>query len=388
MFQAAEDASLDLHQLSRQLDITKSKVFLDKRNAAFLGSLMCSLNFVWSRGLPTAATNAITFWWNPDWFLSLDPEVRKTVLMHELWHVARLHIVRLDGRNPRYWNYACDIRINNDLEREGSSFYGVEDCWKDKSFDDAGIAAEEDIYDLITNQCDAATVGSWGDAGGEGDMIPLSNQEKQQVINTVVQAVHQAKLAGQAGNLPGSIEQVLNQFLEPVIPWQTVLMQFFTDLLNEDYSWKRPNRRYSDMYLPSRFTDDDRLTHLKYYLDVSGSISDADILRFNSEVKYIQEVLKPQRLSLIQFDDGIRSVKEFKEEDPFDEIKVIGRGGTSWAPVKEHIEEDPETTAVIVFTDLGFWDPITELKEDIPIIWVVQNNRNGRAPYGKHIHIK
>lgn len=388
MFQAVEDESLDLQQLSRQLDITKSKVFLDKKNAAFLGSLMCSLNFVWSRSLPTAATNAITFWWNPDWFLSLDPEVRKTVLMHELWHVARLHIIRLDGRNERYWNYACDIRINNDLEREGASFYGVENCWKDKSFDDTGIAAEEDIYDLITHQCDATTTGSWGDSGGDGDIIALSNQEKQQVINTVVQAVHQAKLAGQAGNLPGSIEQVLNQFLEPIIPWQTMLMQFFTDLLNEDYSWKRPNRRYQDMYLPSRFTDDGRLTHLKYYLDISGSISDADVIRFNSEVKYIQEVLKPERLSLIQFDDGIRAVKEFTEEDPFDEIKIVGRGGTAWAPVKEHIEKDPETTAVIVFTDLGFYDPITELKADIPIIWVVQNNPGGRAPYGRHIHIK
>ena len=386
MFQPTEDESLDLHALSKQLDITKSKVFLSEKNAAFLGSLMCSMNFVWSRDLPTAATNAITFWWNPDWFISLDPEVRKTVLMHELWHVARLHMVRLDNRNPRYWNYACDIRINNDLEREGSSFYGVEDCWKDKSFDDNGIAAEEDIYDLITNQCDAATVGSWGDSDGEGDMIPLTNQEKQQAINTVVQAVHQAKLAGQAGNLPGSIEATLNKFLEPVIPWQTILMQFFTDLLNEDYSWKRPNRRYSDMYLPSRFTDDGRLEHLIYYLDVSGSVTDAQALRFNSEVKYIQEVLKPQRLTLVQFDTCIQDVKEFKEEDPFDEIKIIGRGGTSFEPVRKHMLEH-HPTAAIVFSDM-WCEPMRPLDEEIPIIWVAIDNRTATVPFGKLIHIK
>ena len=386
MFQPAEDESLDLHALSKQLDITKSKVFLGEKNAAFLGSLMCSMNFVWSRDLPTAATNAITFWWNPDWFISLDPEVRKTVLMHELWHVARLHMVRLDNRNPRYWNYACDIRINNDLEREGSSFYGVEDCWKDKSFDDNGIAAEEDIYDLITNQCDAATVGSWGDPDGDGDMIPLTNQEKQQAINTVVQAVHQAKLAGQAGNLPGSIEATLNKFLEPVIAWQTILMQFFTDLLNEDYSWKRPNRRYNDMYLPSRFTDDGRLEHLIYYLDVSGSVTDAQALRFNSEVKYIQEVLKPQRLTLVQFDTCIQDVKEFKEEDPFDEIKIIGRGGTSFEPVREHMLENLPTAAII-FSDM-WCEPMQPLDEEIPIIWVAIDNRTATVPFGKLIHIK
>ena len=280
----------------------------------------------------------------------------------------------------------CDIRINNDLEREGSSFYGVEDCWKDKSFDDNGIAAEEDIYDLITNQCGAATVGSWGDPSGEGDMIPLTNQEKQQAINTVVQAVHQAKLAGQAGNLPGSIEATLNKFLEPVIAWQTVLMQFFTDLLNEDYSWKRPNRRYNDMYLPSRFTDDGRLEHLIYYLDVSGSVTDAQALRFNSEVKYIQEVLKPQRLTLVQFDTCIQDVKEFKEEDPFDEIKIIGRGGTSFEPVREHMLEH-RPTAAIVFSDM-WCEPMQPLNEEIPIIWVAINNRTATVPFGKLIHIK
>lgn len=386
MFQQVEDASLDLYAITRELDRTKSAVFLDKRNAAFLGSLMCSLNFVWSRDIPTAATNGVTFWWNPEWFLKLDPEVRKTVLMHELWHVARLHMIRLENRNPRYWNYACDIRINNDLEREGASFFGVEDCWKDQQYDANGIMAEEDIYDLITKDPSKINGSSWQDAGEEGDMIPLTNQQKQTVINTVVQAVHQAKLSGQAGNLPGGIQEILNKFLEPIIPWQTVLMQFFTDLLNEDYSWKRPNRRYHDMYLPSRFTDDGRLEHLIYYLDVSGSVTDAQALRFNSEVKFIQETLKPQRLTLVQFDTIIQDVKEFKEEDPFDEITIIGRGGTSFVPVREHmIEHKP--TAAIIFSDM-WCSPMQPLGDEIPVIWVAIDNRSATVPFGKLIHIK
>lgn len=386
MFQQVEDASLDLYAITRELDRTKSAVFLDKRNAAFLGSLMCSLNFVWSRDIPTAATNGVTFWWNPEWFLKLDPEVRKTVLMHELWHVARLHMIRLENRNPRYWNYACDIRINNDLEREGASFFGVEDCWKDQQYDANGIMAEEDIYDLITKDPSKINGSSWQDAGEEGDMIPLTNQQKQTVINTVVQAVHQAKLSGQAGNLPGGVQEILNKFLEPIIPWQTVLMQFFTDLLNEDYSWKRPNRRYHDMYLPSRFTDDGRLEHLIYYLDVSGSVTDAQALRFNSEVKFIQETLKPQRLTLVQFDTIIQDVKEFKEEDPFDEITIIGRGGTSFVPVREHmIEHKP--TAAIIFSDM-WCSPMQPLDDEIPVIWVAIDNRSATVPFGKLIHIK
>lgn len=376
------EETLDIHKMTRELDKTKSAVFLGN-NAAFLGSIMCGMNFVWSRDLPTAGTNGVYFWWNPDWFMQLDPEVRKTVLVHELWHVARLHMLREADRSKEIWNYACDIRINNDLENEGYSFFGTEP-WKDHSVDANGILSEEDIYDLLMQQSKQPPGGSWGD--GEADMISQSTEDKQRTVNNVVQALHQAKITGQAGDLPGGIEDIIKKFLEPVVPWEVVLMQFFTDLLHEDYSWKRPNRRYHDMYLPSRFTDDGRLEHLMYFLDVSGSISEKDLLRFNSEVKHIQEVLKPQRLTLVQFDTRITAVKEFKEEDPFDEIEIIGRGGTSLVPVRAYIQEH-RPTAAIIFSDL-YVSPMQPLDEDIPIIWVAVDNPGATVPFGKLIHIR
>ena len=374
------DQEIDLDKLSKDLDRTKSTVFLSKKNAAFLGSLMCSLNFMWNRDIGTAGTDGVTLQWNPDYFNVLPKDSRSTDLQHELWHVALLHNVRRGTRNPDTWNIACDIKIDLMLEAEGCTFVGIEGVHRDPKY--IGWA-EEDIYDdliknnpPISSKCTCCS-----------HQLPDSDGNIQATINAVVQAVHQAKLSGQAGNLPGGIEQTLKQFLEPVIPWQVVLMQFFTDLLNEDYSWKRPNRRYVDMYLPSRFTDDGRLEHLMYFLDVSGSITDKDVIRFNSEVKYIQEVLKPQRLTLVQFDTVIQDVKEFKEEEPFNEILVKGRGGTSWAPVKEYIDKTLPT-AVVVFTDMGFWDAVVPLNSDIPIIWVAINNPSATPPFGKMIHIK
>jgi len=67
-------------------------------------------------------------------------------------------------------------------------------------------------------------------------------------INNVVQAVQAAEMCNQAGAIPGSIKEFLNRFLKPVVPWEVVLHNFFTDLLSEDYSWKRPNRRHQDVY--------------------------------------------------------------------------------------------------------------------------------------------
>lgn len=388
MFQVADDASLDLTRLSRELDKTKSTVFLGS-NAAFLGSIMCSLDFIWSRDVPTAATDSVSLWWNPDFFMQLEPEARQTVLLHELWHAARLHMVRLETRDPKIWNYACDIRINNDLEREGSSFKGIENCWKDQDYDQPAIAAEEDIYDdLMKNAIQPPPAGSFGQGGGDvgGDMIPMDAGSKQAAINNVVKAIQQAKASGQAGKIPGGIEEMVNKFLEPIIPWETVLMQFFTDLLHEDYTWKRPNRRFHDMYLPSLVQENDRLEHLIYYLDVSGSISTEDVVRFNSEVKFIKDTFKPLMLTLVQFDTEITSEQVFLEDDPFDGIEVVGRGGTSLRCVRQHIIT-AKPIAAIIFSDL-YVTPMEPIPDPIPVVWIGINNPEARVPFGKLIHIR
>lgn len=373
------EGELDTYDLTRELDKVKSEVFLDKYNASFLGSLMCSLNFVWTRDIETSATDGVNIYWNPERFLGLPFKSRVTDLAHELWHVALLHMVRRGSRDPGDWNIACDIRIDLLLEEQGKTFEGIGGVDRDPKY--RGWV-EEDIYEDLrkdpNNKPKSCTCSS--------HKIEVAPHSQQSVINNVVQSIHQAKLAGQAGNLPMAVEETIKKFLEPVIPWETVLMQFFTDLLNTSYSWKRPNRRYQDLYLPSRIDDDGRLEHLMYFLDVSGSVTEAQVLRFNSEVKYIQEVLKPQRLTLVQFHDTICHVKEFMEDEPFDEITIFERGGTLYQPIREYVEKHRPTAAVI-FTDMGFFDRITKPNYDVPVIWVATGNKRATAPFGKLIHI-
>lgn len=373
----------DYTELNKQLDKVKSKVFQEK-NAAFFGPLMCSLEFRWSEEIPTAATNGIEILWNPSFFKEMPFNTNKTILLHELNHAARLHAVRRVDRNPEIWNYACDIRINNDLQNEGYSF---EDSnpWIMHQVDVKGPMAEEDIYDyLMKKAIPVPSSGSFG-KGTEGDMLPLPSDKKQQAVNNVVRAVQQAKATNAAGSIPGGVESMLNEFLKPIIPWESALMKFFTDLLSEEYTWRRPNRRYQDVYLPSRFTDDGRLEHLMYFLDVSGSITEKEIQRFNSEVKYIQDTLKPQKLTLIQFDTQIQDVRVFEEGEPFSKIKIVGRGGTSLVCVRDYIEKHKPTAAVI-FSDL-YCTPMQKLKQEIPIIWIVVNSLAQNPSFGKVIRI-
>ena len=288
----------------------------------------------------------------------------------------------------------CDIRINNDLEKEGYSFEAVEWCWKDQSVDVNGRLSEEEIYELLMQQQPPPPpAGSWGnpdnsDGDSKGDMVPAPAEDLHGTINNVVKAMQQAKLAGAAGSIPGELEQIIDKFLTPIVPWEQHLHEFFTELCDEDFSWARPNRRHlhDDLYLPSMIKDEGKLEHLAYYLDVSGSISDQDVLRFNSEVKYIKEKFNPLKLTLVLFDTRITAQYVFEENDRFEKIVVVGRGGTSLVPVREHIEQHRPTAAVI-FSDLDC-PAMKPLDHHIPVIWIAVNAAGKTVPFGKLIHIR
>lgn len=371
----------DERKLNDELDWVKSRVFVGRGNSAFLAPVMCSMEFRWDTEIDTAETDGTYVAWNPQFFMGLEPAARETVLVHELWHPALLHMMRAGDRDHEIWNWACDIRINNDLKNAGFSFKGIEWAWLEPEVDENGRAAEEDIYEWLLKS------GKKPKNPGNGkDMKEPTDETKQTVLNNVIRAVHEFDMSNGAGNVPVSVRQVLAKFLAPVVPWERELMQFCTDLLETHYSWQRPNRRYPDIYLPSEIYDDGRLEHLCYYLDVSGSCSNADVLRFNSEVKYIKEALKPKKLTVCQFTTEIIHETVFEEDDPFEEVIRFGCGGTSFHDVRRHmIEHKP--TAAIVFSDMDC-PAMKPLGFDIPTIWVGIRASGHIPPFGKIIHIR
>ena len=294
----------------------------------------------------------------------------------------------------------CDICINNMLKTQGYTFDGTSP-WIDAAY---GTQSAEEVYDGLYQMPNLSIYGEfvWGheelDEEGQltGDRADILEPEEGEgtsqhgIINKVVQAATAAKLsgAGETG-LPDEIETMLKRFLQPKLPWDQLLQQFFQALTGQDYSWARPNRRYQNMYLPSLQEDESGLEHLIYYLDVSGSVSDGEVVRFNSEVKYIKETFNPHRLTLVLFDDRIQREYDFYEEDEFDEVVIVGRGGTNLAPVREHMLEHRPTAAVI-FSDLCC-APMQPLPAGItiPTIWVgVNAHPNSEVYFGKLIHIR
>lgn len=371
-------------ELTREFDKVQAKVFIGNY-AAFFGTILCTLRFSWNSNISTAQTDGIVLEWNPEWFTSLIFESRKTILMHELWHSALLHGPRLGLRDPKDWNIACDIYINNMLDAEGYSFVGLEAGYREPEY--AGWS-EEEIYEDIIKPQNKKKYSSQSFASGDGgDMKPLEPVNKAAVVNNVVRAMHQQKTikGNLPGCLPGSTEEVINNFLKPIVNWKVLLEKFFSELEDEDYTWARPNRRHQDIYLPSRFQDEGKLAHLAYFQDVSGSISNKDSLRFNSELAHVWEKYKPLKMSIIQFDTKIQKEDVLVEGDSFTEIDIVGRGGTCLIAVREWIIKH-KPTAAIIFTDMQV-SPMQKLPFDIPIIWICVGNKRASVPFGKLIHI-
>ena len=389
--------SPDTPEFERLVNRMKTAAFTNS-NAAFLGSIMCQLgDIIWDESVETAKTDGINLWWNPTWFLSLPDATRKTVLLHELWHAGRLHCIRGVGRDPDDWNDACDIVINNGLQAEGHTFDGTKPLF-DRKFD--GMS-EEEVYDRIhqtppPQPCSGGGSGSGSSnqnkqppqqqPGGFGkDIKQTPNNKQQEVVGRTVMAVQQAQLASQAGNLPGNIKSTLDKFLNPKLPWERLLWRFFEELTEDDISWQKRNRRYPDVYMPGHIKAEGGLVHLAYFLDVSGSVSDYDVLRFNSEVKYVKDQFRPEKMTLILFDTKIQATYEFGEDDEFEKVVIIGRGGTSLSCVHDWIEKH-QPTAALVFTDMECY-PMEKLTYPIPVMWIKTGNGGHTPNFGEVIQI-
>ncbi|WWC81896.1 hypothetical protein [Burkholderia phage vB_BpP_HN04] len=380
------DSEFDQYELTRELDKTKSEVFMSG-SSAFYGPIMCSLEFMWSRDIQTAATDGVHLYWSDKFFMKTKPVTRKCTLRHELEHVGRLHRLRGIGKDPRDWNIACDYIINNAMKKEGWEF--DPDDIKVYIDDDYADLSEEEVYELIHSGKIEPKLPPG--ANLDDDMLEEEEPTPEEIaanISIVVQAIHAAKMSGNPGAIPGCVEQVIDRFLNPVIPWEKELAKFMTELQDFYYTWARPERRYmsQDIYLPSMEDDEGALEHLCYYLDVSGSITDKDVIRFNSEVKYIKEQLRPKKLTLVLFDTIIQQEIVFNEDDPFDRVVVVGQGGTCLAPVREHIEKNKPTAAVI-FSDLEV-TPMVKPSRNIPVLWVRIGNTGHKPSFGKIITIR
>ena len=403
-----------LELIEKRLVKARTQLMLDK---PFLGNLVLRLPLKaagsWCK---TSATDAKSFYYNPEFIERLDSHQIKFVLIHEALHCALTHFARRGNRKKHTWDLACDFAINPLLVKEG--FHPPLDVPIFRQYE--GMIAEE-IYPMIDDNLDQEPMDQhlYDDQNNEdskdsdGGMREddLTQQEKNQSgeskNNQSTSSLAQrpqslnpdeieklatqwqknlassAQLAQEAGKLDGEFAKLIDFFLQPRVSWQSLLSTFMSRLARDDFSYSRPSRRPGNAILPTLRSHQ---IDIAVAIDTSGSISQQEIDEFVSEINAIKSTIRSS-ITLIACDDKIFPSSPWRYES-WEEINFpasLGGGkGTNFRPVFELLNSlDNPCDVLIYFTDAKGLFP--EKIPNYPVLWLVKGKES--VPWGDRIQL-
>ena len=180
---------------------------------------------------------------------------------------------------------------------------------------------------------------------------------------------------------------MLDNILNPKLPWQVILQDKMNSYREEDYSLEYPDEEYlPNMYIPTLHSEG--MGNINIYVDTSGSVSKEQINIAITEINNLKHTINPRLISLISFDTEIHTQNTFTCDDLLEakDINLRGGGGTCLKEVSKHIiKHNPEL--ILIITD-GLVSTIPLHTLDIDLIWIIQNNSKFTCSKGTIIHIK
>lgn len=337
----------------------------------------------------TTFDNGPMIGYNKDWFDAMPYEKQKGAVMHELLHLALLHFMRRDGRDPILWHMACDIAVSElmdkDLIHEAIiTSMGI--------FMETGLvlpvkATAEQYYERLQDDEEDVDYTYKSeeqvivfDSGKRFDGNPLTEVDGKDLQTlALVDELAKVQMASQQEHALGEdlslrTEAVYSSYK---VNWRNVLKRFLTGQgrIQTRRSYKRVSRRYED--LPGK----KRTVGLRALVavDESGSISNEDVKAFHEELVRINGI-NTADITAVRFDTTC--------SEPVSLARFVGerkrtrRGGTDFRPVFK-LADELKIPMVVLFTDgQGEAPPNVNQK----VLWVLTNH--GRAPVDYGMSIK
>jgi len=381
-------------------------------NAPFFGNLATRLRFRdATEWCPTAATDGRNFYYNRNFVDALGDGELVFLLGHEVLHCVYDHMdkTRLGNRDPRLANIAQDYVINADLVEAqiGDMIKLVDICfdykyrgkfWEeiyDELFEQAkkdGRVIEMGTLDIhLDGEGEGEGSGEEGEGeGNDGSKGPIrySKEEREQIKQEFQNAVLQsAKAAGGAGNLPGGVRKLIHSLLNPQLSWRELLAMQIQSVVKSDYTWMRPSRKGMDagLYLPGM--DRETTIDVAIAIDTSGSIGEAMLRDFLSEVKGIMDQYNDFTIRMWCFDTSVHNPVVITAETATDLLTydIGGGGGTDFDVNFEFMKEQGIVPKkFIMFTDgypWGSWGDETYC-DTLFIVHGGKSERVPEAPFG------
>lgn len=303
---------------------------------------------------------------------------------HETMHLFMDHLNRVGDKDHMLYNIAGDYALECILEEEkiGERIPGALHDMQYK-----GLTTEEIYHGLQSGKYPMPKgfnpdfVIEPGDGSGEGSGRGFSEEELKGMI---AGAANVARMAGKAPG--GQLAKLIEELLEPKLPWEHILRRFFKARIKTKQDWMRPNKNYmvQGIVVPSKGKDPG-LNEIVVIYDESGSISDRERQAYNSELIGIFKQVRPEKIHVIHWDTRLIEEKTVKKMSDI-ETKTFNGGGTDMcASVVYAREQYPKAKACVVLTD-GYTD-WTKVPNPNDVLWVITTNQVSGSG-GKTINMK
>ncbi len=416
-----------------RLSQSRSSLFLDM---PFFGYILGHLEIypVNDIRIPAYAADTRRLYFNPKFTENKPKERLKGILMHLVTHLIMKHHKRMFERNSDIWNISADVTTrmivsesyrllteNNGIFNQTKSNSALSKTWevdtiekipktlRDTSAENAyttlydyakslvGINNEDDTtvnhpkssinryakeefdssildevldYSGIDNPCSFGIAMQELLLGMEDDLAKLEQGRFDGIIRT---GWIQAK---RKGTIPGAMKEIIDQLINPKLPWHALLIQYLQHTVMSDWKWVPANRRMigMDIHLPSTIKE-----HLNVIIavDTSGSISTDELTSFVTETHGIISSFSSLKMTLIDCDAKIQQVLVIEDGQsidgsplPWEGRVFLGRGGTSFIPVFQWVEKEGINPDILIYFTDGYGS-FPSLNHNYPVLWVM-----------------
>lgn len=413
-----------------------------RRSHPFFAALSMFARYEFTASVQRCETDAERVYVSPDYFKQL-PTVQQTgLLLHVTLHAALLHPTRRGLREPRVWNTAADIVVNN-LITDSGEFVPPEGTAVEPEYRDLSV---EQVYERLmalprqhpgmlsvassmsgdsgsvddgkaasppqqptdkTGACkpndeQSKPIGQ-GSAGAAmrakiADAIALRYPTHTDLRDTDADSVQAAanratshwraafrkaeaaaRLAGQQrGEQSAGMARELEQVLGHRLDWRTRLWRY---LVRTPSDFSGFDRRFIHQGLYLDALESDSLT-VYLAVDTSGSVDDESLAQFLGEVRGVKHAYNFIDIALYFIDADLTG--PFPVDDSLNLPAPVGGGGTDFRPFFDEVAEraGPFDQALIVYLTDGYGRfPNEPPKQET--LWVVSEGGTDYFPFGE-----
>lgn len=342
------------------------------------------------KAIPGIATDKETLRFSPAFLTKAygtSPAAVRRGYLHILLHCLYLHIFRGETYQKRQWDLACDMAVEQIIEREAVPGLAVEKSpVRERCFrlmGERSLSAEE-LYYLLnqkrfpfsTEELEAAFAfddhSLWDRKKDPVELVRIKEKWERAIAHA---GKGKQELKRRRGKISGSGQEIIQPAHKSKYDYKRFLRRFAIpreevelDTESFDYIFYHYGiEHYGNMPLiePLEYKEVNRLEELVIAIDTSGSCSRETVQRFLGETYGIlsekENFFRRMKVYIVQCDCQVQDVAVIHSEEEWKqyskEIEIHGRGGTDFRPVFRYVQELKEKKgmqnlkALIYFTD-------------------------------------